>query len=130
MDCVRRIYRGRYGASYLWTSFPTLVIHYIVLHHNSLSALEYTQESLEWVCPPPNHQARADRQGESTQTQQTAPYAKWPLAASSVTTTNHYLITADTSEKDQNIWNLSCPGPPSGTPGSANFYQLPALSSD
>jgi hypothetical protein len=100
---------GRHCASCLWTAFLALVKHYTVLHHNSLSALNYIQESPEWVPPPPK--ARADRPGESTQTKQTAPYAKWPLAASTFRKTNHCLITLDATEKDKNIWKLSGPDP-------------------
>jgi hypothetical protein len=65
---------------------------------------------------------RADRQMEKA-TMYTAQYERWPLAASAVNTTNHNLITSDTTETDKNICNIA--GPPSGLPGSGKVYRLP-----
>jgi hypothetical protein len=39
-------------------------------------------------------------------------YARWPLAASTTNTTNHYLVTSDITEKDKNKCNvIGLPGP-------------------
>jgi hypothetical protein len=61
--------------------------------------------------------------GKNKETKQRATYARWLLAASAVDTTNHYIITSDTTEKDKNICNIV--RPPSGPPGPGNLYQLP-----
>ena len=51
--------------------------------------------------------------GKSAETQQTVSYARWPLPASVVNTTNHYLITSDTTEKDKKHTQYSrAQGPP------------------
>jgi len=45
--------------------------------------------------------ARKDRQGESKETRQRSSYTRWPLAASAVNKTSHYIKTSDTTEKDK-----------------------------
>jgi hypothetical protein len=48
---------------------------------------------------------------------------RWPQVPSA--TTNHYLITPDTSKNNKNVWN-TCSGakPPSGLPSLRNFDRL------
>ena len=50
-------------------------------------------------------------------TMHTAQYERWPLAVSAVTTTNHYLITSDTTETNKNICNIAGPRAPFRTAG-------------
>jgi hypothetical protein len=48
-------------------------------------------------------------EGKSKETKQRASYARWPLAANTVNTTNRYLIISDATEateKDKNIGNI------------------------
>jgi hypothetical protein len=59
---------------------------------------------------PPPQKKRTDK-GKSKETKQRASYARWPLAASDVDTTNSYLTTTDNTEKDRNISNIWAPGP-------------------
>lgn len=47
--------------------------------------------------------------GEKDLRKQRASYARWQLAASSINTTNHYVITSDTTEKAENICNTVGP---------------------
>jgi hypothetical protein len=72
----------------------------------------------------PGPPARADWQGVKVMKQkQGASYKRWPLAASDVSTTNHDLVTSDTTEKDKNIRNIF--RPPSETSGPDNVYRYP-----
>jgi hypothetical protein len=66
--------------------------------------------------PPPS-------KGKNKETKQRASYGRWPLAASAVNMTNHYIITSGTTEKDKNVCNII--GPTSGPPAPCNFYRLP-----
>jgi hypothetical protein len=43
---------------------------------------------------------------KSKETMQAASYARWPLAASAVNTTNHHLIIFDITDKDKNLCNI------------------------
>jgi hypothetical protein len=65
----------------------------------------------------PSQQGRTG-EGKSKETNQRASYARWPLAASTVKRTNHYLIISDVTEKDKNICSIFGPGlgPLSGPP--------------
>ena len=56
------------------------------------------------ISPPPLQQWRTGKE-----TQQTASYARWPMAANDVDTTNHCLIIFDTIEKDINMYNIVGP---------------------
>ena len=61
--------------------------------------------------------------GKSMETKQSTSYARWPLAASVVNTTNHYLITSEPTERQKNLCNTV--GPSSGPAGPGNLYRLP-----
>jgi hypothetical protein len=69
-------------------------------------------------------QQRRTGKGKSRVTMQRASNATWPLAAIAVNTTNHYLITSDTTEKDKNICTIVGPLAPFRTVGPQSF--LPA----
>ena len=53
------------------------------------------------------------------ETEQTASYVRWSLAASATNTTNYYVIRSDTTVEDKNICNIF------GPPGPSNLYRLP-----
>jgi len=63
---------------------------------------------------------------KSNETKQIS-YARWPLAASVVKTTNYYLITSDPTEKGKFYATQSGPGPvPSfGPAGPGHLYPPP-----
>jgi hypothetical protein len=63
--------------------------------------------------------------GKTKGKKQKASYGRWPLAASAFSTTNHYLITSDTTEKDKSIRHIGGPRPPSGPLGPGNLYRFP-----
>ena len=80
-----------------------------------------------WVWAPEKKKKKSDppSKGENKETRQRALYARWPLAASAVNTTNYYLLTFDTKEKDKNIAIKSGPGTLSGPAVTGNLYRLP-----
>jgi hypothetical protein len=51
---------------------------------------------------------------KSNETNRQDSYARWPLVASTINTTNHHLVTSDTTEKDQKKCNMF--GPPGTLP--------------
>jgi hypothetical protein len=73
--------------------------------------------------PPPN---QGDPARVSAKTKQRASYTRWPLAASCVNTTKHYLVTSNATDNEKNICYIAIKygtTPPSRPPGSGNSYR-------
>jgi len=73
-------------------------------------------------------QGRAGK-GEIKETKQRASHARWPLAASAVETTNHYLITSGTAVTDKNMQQTGDPDllPDSQAPAICTNFPFPLV---
>jgi hypothetical protein len=82
-----------------------------LVHHTYIAGLPGAGSSTD------EKNVRAPKQGRtgmgtSKEIEKRASHARWPLAATSVNTTNHHLITSDSTQKDKNICNIGPPPPP------------------
>ena len=78
--------------------------------------------SSELVEPPTAGSKPGEKYIFGPASKQRPSYASWPLAGSSVKSTNHYLITFDNTDKNKSIFNIV--GPPSRPRSSSNLYWL------